>query len=148
LLLLGGVGWLEDRHLGQDYAALLQQQQDTLTETIADDLDDRLAMHLAVLDRTAREVRVARLGGDEFAVLLADVRTLANEERAAGKVLSAAPEPFHLVQLTLRVGASIGLALWQPGDGDGSLLAQRADAMLYRAKQGGHGRSVSTSALH
>ena len=86
---------------------------------------------------------VARLGGDEFAIVLAGLKAPSNAERVADKVLAAAQAPFNVGKLSLRVSASVGVAYWQRGDRDGRLLVERADAMLYRAKQGGRGRRAS-----
>ena len=62
LLTLGSVGWLQHRQLGQDYIALLLQQQDALAQTVVDDLGDRLATHQAVLARMVRDVEASTLG--------------------------------------------------------------------------------------
>ncbi|HEY2928979.1 GGDEF domain-containing protein, partial [Piscinibacter sp.] len=90
---------------------------------------------------------VARLGGDEFAIVLAGLKASTNAQRVADKVLAAAQAPFNVGKLSLRVGASVGIAFWQRGDGDGHLLVERADAMLYRAKQDGRGRYASADPL-
>ena len=84
---------------------------------------------------------VARLGGDEFAIVLPGVRELANADHVARKVVAAAQQPFELGSITVNIGASVGVA-WGTGDSEGwQGLVARADAMLYRAKQGGRGRS-------
>lgn len=84
---------------------------------------------------------VARLGGDEFAVVLTDIRDIAHARGVASKVLEAAHAPFDLAPgITVQVGASVGVALGiDPSTGILGLTA-RADAQLYRAKQGGRGR--------
>lgn len=111
--------------------------------------DELLRIFAKRLDHLVRPSdAVSRLGGDEFAIALANVRTLQNAERVADKVLQVAHEPFHVGHVTLHIGASVGLALWRPGDGEGAPLLQRADEMLYRAKQGGRGRRASAEALH
>lgn len=110
--------------------------------------DELLRIFAKRLDHLVRPSdAVARLGGDEFAIALANVRTLQNAERVADKILHVAHEPFHVGHTTLRVGASVGLALWRPGDGDGQALVQRADGMLYEAKNGGRGRRASEHVL-
>ena len=84
---------------------------------------------------------IARLGGDEFAVLLRGVRDLGAAQALATKAVDAAQAPFELDGKVLAVGASVGVALGAgPDDADGSGLLARADAQLYRAKQGGRGR--------
>jgi diguanylate cyclase (GGDEF)-like protein/PAS domain S-box-containing protein len=82
---------------------------------------------------------VARLGGDEFAVLLDGLREAANAEQVAEKVLAAAQAPFRIDALELQVGASVGIAVRHAAEG-GPALVERADGMLYLAKQAGRGR--------
>jgi diguanylate cyclase (GGDEF)-like protein len=82
---------------------------------------------------------VARLGGDEFAIVLDGLREAANAELVADKALAAAQAPFRIDTLEVVVGASIGIALWRDGESWPALL-ERADDMLYRAKQAGRGR--------
>jgi diguanylate cyclase (GGDEF)-like protein/PAS domain S-box-containing protein len=82
---------------------------------------------------------VARLGGDEFAVLLDNLRESANAEQVAEKVLAAAQAPFRIDALEVQVGASIGIAV-RHGSENGAALVERADGMLYLAKQAGRGR--------
>ena len=83
---------------------------------------------------------VARLGGDEFAIVVD-----ACDEDAAGAVaaelLHAFDEPFELDGMALHVGASIGVAASQGRDSDDNLtvLLQRADVAMYRAKSAGAG---------
>ncbi|MFC7532561.1 diguanylate cyclase domain-containing protein [Actinoplanes sp. GCM10030250] len=74
---------------------------------------------------------VARLGGDEFAVLLPGTDVVAASELAEhiGVMLS---EPMLIADLWLAVGASIGVAAGEPGDGDG--LLREADTAMYRRK--------------
>jgi len=82
---------------------------------------------------------VARLGGDEFAVLLDGLREAANAEQVAEKVLAAAEAPFRIDALEVQVGASVGIAVRHGVEG-GPALVERADGMLYLAKQAGRGR--------
>lgn len=95
----------------------------------------------AVADRLRAGVRkedtVARFGGDEFAILLAG---LADSDVAAGlaqKLCEALSRPFVLRGQTIRISASIGIALY-PADGeDAESLLAHADQAMYQAKQQG-----------
>jgi diguanylate cyclase (GGDEF)-like protein len=77
---------------------------------------------------------VARLGGDEFGILLADADGRQTIEAVAERLNEALAEPFLVQEMTLEVGASIGIAT-SPGDGDDvDTLIQRADVAMYVAK--------------
>jgi diguanylate cyclase (GGDEF)-like protein/PAS domain S-box-containing protein len=80
---------------------------------------------------------VARLAGDEFTVLLHDVRSDANVERVARKILDAVAQPFVLADRTLKVGTTIGIGLASGGSVDPRGLMETADRALYAAKEAG-----------
>jgi diguanylate cyclase (GGDEF)-like protein/PAS domain S-box-containing protein len=50
--LLAGIGMLQSQQLGGDYLDLLARQQDALAESVADDLADKLELHLSVLEQS------------------------------------------------------------------------------------------------
>jgi diguanylate cyclase (GGDEF)-like protein/PAS domain S-box-containing protein len=79
---------------------------------------------------------VARLAGDEFTVLLHDVRSDADAERVARKILDTIAEPFVLAGHTLKVGTTIGVGLASGGI-DPRALMETADRALYAAKKAG-----------
>jgi len=95
-----------------------------------------------VLQRVAETIRaevrssdvVARFGGEEFAVLARSItsdggRQLADKLRLAIAAMVVAPEHDML-----RITASFGVAMWQPGAESWAELVERADRQLYRAK--------------
>ena len=104
------------------------------------------ALLVAVARRLSASLRegdvVARLGGDEFCLLLHtapdDVPGLAQ------RVVDALSQPFQLDATTVRVGASVGVAMGS-ADITGADLLRRADAAMYRAKRLGKGRYVVDS---
>jgi diguanylate cyclase (GGDEF)-like protein len=79
---------------------------------------------------------VARLGGDEFAVLCGLDRDRPIElELLAARLLACAQEPLSVEELSLEIGASIGIARY-PRDGrDAHTLLRRADVAMYAAKR-------------
>jgi diguanylate cyclase (GGDEF)-like protein/PAS domain S-box-containing protein len=83
---------------------------------------------------------VARLGGDEFAVLLPDLHAAADAATVADKLLQAVGAPYHIGELTLDVGVSIGYCVADNGDATLEDLVAAADASLYEAKRAGRGR--------
>jgi diguanylate cyclase (GGDEF)-like protein len=87
---------------------------------------------------------IARLGGDEFVIVLDGLHEEANAVPVAEKVVAAAEQPFDLnIGPVLRIGASVGVAFWRPGQAAWADVVAQADAMLYRAKAGGRGRAES-----
>jgi diguanylate cyclase (GGDEF)-like protein len=77
---------------------------------------------------------VARLGGDEFGILLADAGDRDTVDLLTDRMSQALSSPFLVQELTLEVGASIGIAIY-PDDGrDVDTLVQRADVAMYQAK--------------
>jgi diguanylate cyclase (GGDEF)-like protein len=83
----------------------------------------------------------ARFGGDEFAVLLTGVATETDARENAERISRRLLEPVHLTAGTLTIGASIGLAQWEPLVTVEELL-HRADAAMYAAKVAGQSRIV------
>ena len=82
---------------------------------------------------------LARIGGEEFVVVCPDT-SMGKARGIAARLLEATEAlRFEDIDPALRVGVSIGLAQAEADDTVAGLLA-RADAALYRAKQGGRGR--------
>jgi diguanylate cyclase (GGDEF)-like protein len=81
---------------------------------------------------------VARLSGDEFVVVL---ELLTDADDAAGKarqLITTLQQPYRLKKATVKVSASIGVALHQSDDPrDLNALLARADAAMYSAKRQG-----------
>jgi diguanylate cyclase (GGDEF)-like protein len=108
------------------------------------EVNDTLGHHNGdlLLQAVARRLRstlrsgdvVARLGGDEFGILLSDAGDRETIEALAEQMNKALGEPFLVQEMTLEVGASIGIAI-APQDGeDVDTLIQRADVAMYVAK--------------
>ncbi|MHB1925293.1 MAG: putative bifunctional diguanylate cyclase/phosphodiesterase, partial [Acidimicrobiales bacterium] len=84
------------------------------------------------------EDTVARLGGDEFAILLPHLTSVDQALSSAQRIVEALQQSFSLDQLSVDVGASIGIAI-SPADGDdAATLLQRADVAMYEAKGASH----------
>jgi diguanylate cyclase (GGDEF)-like protein len=90
---------------------------------------------------TVREVdAVSRYGGDEFLVLLADPEAPGDAQAVAEKLIAALGAPAQIAGQTVRLTASVGIAIY-PEDGmDLETLIQRADAAMYEAKRRGGSR--------
>ena len=78
---------------------------------------------------------VARLGGDEFAIVLPALQQAEDAERVAAKILEALMQPVHLRGHCLRVGGSIGVALYPAQARSEESLLRHADLAMYHAKE-------------
>ncbi|MFC3625924.1 diguanylate cyclase [Vogesella amnigena] len=82
---------------------------------------------------------VVRFGGEEFVIVLPDIGPPDAQlvaERLREAIATSLPlQDGRLLQIT----ASLGVAVWQPGEGMEPWL-KRADALLYRAKLAGRNR--------
>ncbi|RTL23750.1 MAG: diguanylate cyclase [Burkholderiales bacterium] len=100
------------------------------------------ALLKAVAQRMKHALRptdlVARLGGDEFAVMLPDLGA-ADAAKVSAKLVKALSTPFHIGELELEIGVSIGYCAAPAGARLDELIA-RADAHLYEAKRAGRSR--------
>ena len=99
--------------------------------------DALLVAAAALLKDNMREAdTISRMGSDEFTLLLPDTGQT-GAMRLAEKLLTAFREPFVIAGHSLRVTASIGIAV-HPHDGTTfSDLLKNADTALHRAKQDG-----------
>jgi diguanylate cyclase (GGDEF)-like protein len=77
---------------------------------------------------------VARIGGDEFMVLFDRLARGSDLASAAKKLDAALSRPIRVDGHTVRVTASLGLALYTPGEAADELVT-RADHAMYHAKQ-------------
>ncbi|MGH2926789.1 MAG: putative bifunctional diguanylate cyclase/phosphodiesterase, partial [Solirubrobacteraceae bacterium] len=78
---------------------------------------------------------VARLGGDEFGILLAqDTDDPAVLEVVLGRLFKSVSEPFCVDELSLEVGASVGVARFPQDGEDSHALLRCADIAMYTAK--------------
>ena len=87
---------------------------------------------------------LARLGGDEFAIFLHDVDA-EGAEAVAARVQGALAPPFNVDGVTVRVEASIGIALMPDHGARSSTLLRQADIAMYHAKDTACGRTPSTA---
>ncbi|MBS1186252.1 MAG: domain S-box/diguanylate cyclase protein [Burkholderiaceae bacterium] len=83
---------------------------------------------------------VARLGGDEFAVLLPVIVSHSDAEEVAQKIIQAVTAPYALdgVNEEVRIGVSVGIALYPQDSVLGDGLVKAADAAMYKSKPAGN----------
>jgi diguanylate cyclase (GGDEF)-like protein/PAS domain S-box-containing protein len=115
-----------------------KEVNDTFGHAIGDDLLRELARQLSAL---TGEAYLARLGGDEFSLITPNGDHPALAESLAERLHSALSTDREVNGQHLRVGISIGVAIY-PADGtDATTLLNNADAALYRAKAAGRGKT-------
>jgi diguanylate cyclase (GGDEF)-like protein/PAS domain S-box-containing protein len=83
------------------------------------------------------EDTVARLGGDEFGVLLADVNDAEDAASVGGKLLVALSTPVTVGGTQVRLGASVGVAVFPDHGLDPDAVMRAADDAMYRVKDDG-----------
>ena len=97
-----------------------------------------------VAQRIASTVRagdtMARLGGDEFLVMLDRDVTRDVADTIGHRIIEALHQRMDLEGRDIFVGASIGVAMHPPLEGDIDALMNRADQAMYAAKRAGKGR--------
>ena len=105
--------------------------------------DEVLREVAARIERTLRpEDTVARFGGDEFTVLCESVGGVLEAVGVADRLQREIAQPLRAGGAELRLSASIGIAIAEPGDDpDVSRLVEDADAAMYRAKERGGART-------
>jgi diguanylate cyclase (GGDEF)-like protein len=112
---------------------------DTLGHHVGDALIRAVAQRIGGVLRT--EDLVARLGGDEFAVIAGDVAGAPALAAMAERIIAALRAPFAVMNHTLVIGASVGIALIDGDSGDAADVMRRADVALYRAKNDGRNQA-------
>lgn len=93
------------------------------------------------LREATREIDVvARLGGDEFAIVQTELVDSSSAGTLAEKVVEVLSAPYQIEGNEVRIGVSIGIALYTAESRNPDGLLAQADQALYRAKHAGRGR--------
>ncbi|MEH2520815.1 diguanylate cyclase (GGDEF)-like protein [Bradyrhizobium sp. AZCC 1610] len=83
--------------------------------------------------------RIARLGGDEFAILQVSSAQPSSSITLAERIIEVAAHPQTIEGHDVTVGASVGIAILQPGEMNAETALKCADLAMYSAKSGGRG---------
>jgi diguanylate cyclase (GGDEF)-like protein len=139
-----------DEALGNGTATIMLMDLDRFKEindTLGHHNGDLLLCKVAgrLVASLGKEGFACRFGGDEFAILLPDVSDKREAERVASQVLDALHQPFIVEELSLNVGASIGIAMAPEHGEDAATLLQRADVAMYQAKGSRSGAALYSS---
>jgi len=82
---------------------------------------------------------IARFGGDEFGIVLENIDTADTARQPAARILEAFEKEFAIEGTSLRIGASIGIAIANQAEDDAAELLRQADIAMYLAKRRGGG---------
>lgn len=128
-----------------------------VNDTLGHSVGDQVLVELAVRLRQAAgpQNTLVRLGGDEFAVVIGDVAHEREVQTVAERLLNKLISPVEVAGMSLRIGASIGIAVYPEHGEDSSALLRKADIAMYVAKRHGAGykfyqpeRDTGASARH
>jgi diguanylate cyclase (GGDEF)-like protein/PAS domain S-box-containing protein len=89
------------------------------------------------LNEAAGEAFLARLGGDEFTIVVAEGSQPSTAEALADRLIATVADNLEICGQRLRIGLSIGVAIYPADGADAATIVANADAALYRAKSEG-----------
>jgi diguanylate cyclase (GGDEF)-like protein len=112
-----------------------------INDTYGHDVGDQVLVEVAA--RLIKGVRaedfVARPGGDEFVVVCEGGPMSHEEGLVADKLIDLISLPMQIGDLSLELGASIGIACFPQHGEEGEKLMREADQAMYAAKLAGRG---------
>jgi diguanylate cyclase (GGDEF)-like protein len=111
---------------------------DTLGHPIGDALLRQVAERLTSV--MGNHGQVGRLGGDEFQAVLPGAVDIGLLESLARTMIEQASRPYMIEGHKVTIGASIGIAIGDPGRASADALVRNADLALYAAKGAGRGK--------
>ncbi|WP_426573009.1 putative bifunctional diguanylate cyclase/phosphodiesterase [Aquihabitans sp. McL0605] len=113
-----------------------------VNDTHGHEVGDRLMRSVADRLRTMLrpEDRVIRFGGDEFVVLCPEVNSANTAEKLAHRVIEIIEQPFTIGDETMRISASVGVALAEHRGVKPEDVLRDADVAMYQAKAHGSGQ--------
>jgi diguanylate cyclase len=126
------------RRLGTKSALLVvdldhfKQVNDTLGHHAGDLLLQKVSTLFS--GRVRRSDTVARTGGDEFSVVLDEPTNRSNARLVAQSLLQLLESPLQIAENQVRVGASVGIAVFPDDASDLESLCIAADLKMYEAK--------------
>lgn len=111
---------------------------DTLGHPTGDALLKQVAQRLTQV--IGEHGQVGRLGGDEFKAVLPGAVNTAFLRSVADALIEEVSRPYMLDGHRVTIGASVGIAIGDPGRACADSMIRNADLALYAAKAAGRGR--------
>jgi diguanylate cyclase (GGDEF)-like protein len=110
-----------------------------VNDTLGHDAGDSLLLLLAtrLTGSLRKSDTLCRLRGDEFALILEETNGEGQISAVAEKILSQVRQPFPLAEREVRVGVSIGIAVFPVDGKEPRVLLQHAETAAHRAKTSG-----------
>ena len=99
-------------------------------------IGEKLKQHLRKSDM------VARIGGDEFVCILAEIDSIDGALQAGKNLTAALSQPIDIDAGEVRIGASIGAAVFPDHATDVNALVKAADEAMYQAKVSGKNNCI------
>ena len=114
-----------------------------VNDSLGHHVGDLLLQHVAATftERVRRSDTVSRTGGDEFSVILEEPTNREEAEHVGKSLRQLLDEPFDLANHRVRVGASVGIAVFPDDAADAESLCIAADRQMYNAKLRAQGSS-------
>lgn len=112
----------------------MKHVNDTFGHPVGDQVLREVAARLTSLRGPAD--LLARYGGDEFVLVLAQVTDPAEVAATAGRTVGLIAQPVQVGAETVTLTGSVGVALVPEDARNAAQAIERADAAMYRAKQG------------
>ena len=114
-----------------------KQVNDTLGHHVGDLVLQRVAALFS--SRVRRSDTVARTGGDEFSIILEEPTSRADAMSVGRSLMQLLEEPLELGEHTVRIGASVGIAIYPEDAHEIETLCIAADLRMYEAKHDAYG---------
>ena len=111
---------------------------DTLGHPIGDALLRQVAERLKSV--MGNHGQVGRLGGDEFQAVLPGTVDIGLIEALSRTLIEQVSRPYVIEGHKVTIGASVGIAIGDPGRSSADALVRNADLALYAAKAAGRGK--------
>jgi diguanylate cyclase (GGDEF)-like protein len=111
---------------------------DTLGHPVGDALLRQVADRLKSV--MGNHGQVGRLGGDEFQAVLPGTVDIGLLESLARTLIEQVSRPYVIEGHKVTIGASLGIAIGDPGRSSADALVRNADLALYAAKGAGRGK--------
>ena len=121
-----------------------KEVNDTLGHGTGDELLTAIGPRLQLA--VGADSTVARLGGDEFGIVVPSVASTKEAEELSRSVLRSISESVQH-QMSIEIGASVGIACAPLHGTDADTLIQRADVAMYWAKEQRLGAAVYSNEL-